>query len=203
MKTGIVRYNNHSTDDPTDRFSKPWSLPPTCDDEPLGNIRPKHKWTIGPSKNSITHGESVALSGGLRPPPYIHAKLLWDIKKEKSTSKHNFQIRYDDPIFLRLDKPEPRLEEVVVYSSENFTANDWVCQFSCRVCLLSSHSRCPFSIDLHHFRHLFSLLGCLNHPRSFSLTTCRTGLWFIVVKKLRNPLSQWHLSTIPTIGNSS
>ena len=132
MKTGIVRYNDQSKDDPTDRTSKPWPSAQSCDDEPLGNLHPKHKWTVGPAKNSITQGENVAL-GFPSNKTYIQASLLWNVKDTMSSSQESFQIHYDDPIFLRLADPEPRPEEVVIYSSDNFTANDWVCQLSCRV----------------------------------------------------------------------
>ena len=178
MKTGIVRYNNQSTDDPTDQTSKPWPFPQICDDEPLGNIRPKHKWTVGPSKNSITQGENIAVDFTSNA-TYIHADLLWNIKETKSSSKQNFQIDYNDPIFLRLADPKPRPEEVVVYSSENYTANDWVCQISCRICpfyhITVALSLSVFIVFLsHRFCHLFSLHSCLNHLCSFSSTTCRT-----------------------------
>jgi FtsP/CotA-like multicopper oxidase with cupredoxin domain len=128
MKTGIVRYNDQSTDDPTDRTSKPWPGPQVCDDEPLGNIHPKLEWTVGPSTNSITQGENIALDSNTNDSkPYHHAGYLWDVKEAKPRSEQNFQIHYNDPIFLRLADPKARPQEVVVYGSENYTANDWVC----------------------------------------------------------------------------
>ena len=144
MKTGIVRYNNQSTDDPT---SDPGPRSENCDDEPLGNIHPKHKWTVGPSKNSIIEGENIALDFTSNP-KYTLADLLWNVKDTKSSSEQNFQIHYDDPIFLRLADPKPRPEEVVVYSSDNFTANDWVCQLLCPVCPFQSYNRHPVSLNL-------------------------------------------------------
>ena len=164
MKTGIVRYDKQSTDNPTDRTSKPWPVSQICDDEPLGNIRPKHKWTVGPSKNSITQGENIAVGFNSNPNlPYVHAGLLWDIKETKSSSKQNFQIQYNDPIFLRLADPKPRPEEVVVYSSENYTANDWVCQLSCCVC--------PFSSKKRSFVGLCSSDNCCDSLSKLQLST--------------------------------
>jgi hypothetical protein len=208
MKTGIVRYNNQSTDDPTDRTSKPWPFSQTCDDEPLGNIRPKHKWNVGPSKNSITQGENIAV--GFNPnPTYIHAGLLWKIKEIKSSSKQNFQIHYNDPIFLRLADPKPRPEEVVVYSSENYTANDWVCQFTCRVCPFLSYNRRPVFINLHRFLIasflslvLFtqlsqsSLLVFIDHLTNRFCGSCSSS-------SCRNPLSQSPLSAVLSVVDSS
>ena len=176
MKTGIVRYNNQSTDDPTDRTSKPWPFSQICDDEPLGNIHPKHKWTVGPSKNSITQGENIGVNLN-KNGDYIHASFLWNIKETKSASKQHFQIHYNDPIFLRLADPKPRPEEVGVYSSENYTANDWVCQFTRRVCLFSKRRPSPLFL-CRSICHLFSFHSSLNYPWSFSVTTCRTALLF-------------------------
>ena len=147
MKTGIVRYNDQSRDDPTDKISIPWQIPDSCEDEALGNIHPKHKWTVGPSKNSIIKGENIAVKFDKTEPPYIHASFLWDIKETKSNSKKHFQIHYDDPIFLRLDAPKPRPEEVVVYSSDNFTENDWVRQLSCHPCRFSSPVALSTNLD--------------------------------------------------------
>jgi hypothetical protein len=124
MKTGIVRYNSQSTDDPMS--SGPPA--PSCADEPLGNIRPKVKWTVGKSKNSIENGENF----GLEPKSskdYVLAKWMWNIKETKAISAKNFQIHYNEPIFLRLADPKPREAEVVVFGSENYTETDWVCTY--------------------------------------------------------------------------
>ena len=202
MKTGIVRYNNQSTDDPTDRTSIPWVVSQICDDEPLGNIHPKHKWTVGPSKNSITHGENIAVgrnSGPPPPPPYIHAFFFWEINETKSSSKQNFQIHYDDPIFLRLADPKPRPEEVVVYSSENFTARDWVYQISSHVFPISSYDPRPVSINLHRFlvASFLSFAIFTQLPQSCSLVLFVTDLYFSLSTTAFIIFSIWLRPSLP------
>lgn len=130
MKTGIVRYNNQSTADPT---TDGGNIPQLCDDGPLGNIKPMLNWTVGPSKNQITNGENIRLMfpGATMPKPYIHANILWDVKAAAGKkSKEFFQINNTNPMFLRLAKPDPKPSEVVIFDSDKFTDDTWVCHFT-------------------------------------------------------------------------
>lgn len=112
MKTGIIRYNAQSTSDPQ---SVPWPPDLSCIDEAAkGNVVPVLPWNVGPAANDIVGGENVAIGGPEFPRPYPLAFLKWDITESSSSSRHNFQIDYGDPIFLRLANPQPRASEVVL-----------------------------------------------------------------------------------------
>jgi hypothetical protein len=124
MKTGIVRYDNQSKADPT---TLPSQDQQECTDHDHRGIKPIVPWQIGPSFNDLTDNENAELKFVSSNRNFTLSRWLWDIKEAKKHSASSFQINYSLPLFTRLEDPQPKPQEVVIYEDQKFTDKTWVC----------------------------------------------------------------------------
>jgi hypothetical protein len=125
--SGIIRYDNTSSADPT---SKAWDdITLDCSDEDYVNLIPVVPWQIGPAANG--HGgqefDITGLPDGEQPPYPVAFFSLQGQTPPSNTAYVPFRINYSDPTFLHLNNTGSWPTPWVVVP-ENYTSKDWVCQ---------------------------------------------------------------------------
>ncbi|KAF2201861.1 hypothetical protein GQ43DRAFT_431250 [Delitschia confertaspora ATCC 74209] len=78
-KTGIIRYDRDSTDDPTSTQNSP--MPVKCSDEPYESLRPLHEWTVPPETDTIKLNFEVSLDKTNGPPYDPQEGYRWQISQ--------------------------------------------------------------------------------------------------------------------------
>ncbi|KAL8823326.1 MAG: hypothetical protein Q9191_005957 [Dirinaria sp. TL-2023a] len=92
-RTGIIRYEPKSTDDPT---SSPNDFPTACSDEPYTSLIPKLHWTVGPPVNEEAANGSY------------HVHLVPTKGKPYHPPDQNHWTAYQDPLWLNFSEPTIR-----------------------------------------------------------------------------------------------
>ena len=120
-QTGVLRYNNRSTSDPT---SKPWpNISLHCLDETYSSLKPKVPWFVGRAVNG-NDGEEFDVTFNNQALPFPLARF--SLEPTSTPGFTPLQINYSDPIFLHLDNPTGKWPQHWVVVPENYTSTDWV-----------------------------------------------------------------------------
>ena len=121
-KTGILRYSNTSTSDPT---SKKWpNISKRCSDETYSSLKPKRPWFVGGAANG-EDGEQFNVTGSFGPiRPYPLG--IFSLEPAVSSGFTPLQINYSDPIFFHLNNFTGDWPKPWVVVPEDYTSNDWV-----------------------------------------------------------------------------
>ncbi|KXH66883.1 Lcc2 [Colletotrichum salicis] len=125
MKTGILRYDNSSTADPT---STAWNISLVVSDTEFNDkLVPTVPWTVGPPSNgrvgeqfNVADLNNAANHNG----PYSTA--FFSFERPDSKDVRPFQTTYGNPTFLNLDNVGDEWPTGWVVVPENYTADDWV-----------------------------------------------------------------------------
>ena len=120
-ETGILRYDDASTSNPT---SSPWSpVSKACSDETYTSLKPKRPWFVGQAVNGKVGEEfDVTLNTDARPFPLG----IFSLEPTPSSGFTPLQINYSDPIFFHLDDFSGKWPADWVVVPENYTSTDWV-----------------------------------------------------------------------------
>ncbi|TQN66714.1 Laccase [Colletotrichum shisoi] len=121
MKTGILRYDNTSTADPT---TEAWHVSLECSDTAFNDlIEPVVPWKVGdPSNGEI--GEQFNVDNLTSAGPY--ATSFFSFERPDSKEVTPFQTAYGNPTFLNLDNVGDEWPSGWVVVPENYTDEDWV-----------------------------------------------------------------------------
>jgi FtsP/CotA-like multicopper oxidase with cupredoxin domain len=120
-QTGILRYDNISTSDPT---SNPWAnISKRCSDETYSSLKPMHPWFVGKAANGNGGEEfDVTLNSTAKPYPLAEFSL----EPASASGFTPLQINYSDPIFFHLDNFTGKWPKEWIVVPENYTSTDWV-----------------------------------------------------------------------------
>jgi hypothetical protein len=138
-KTGILRYNESSQDEPK---SNAWTkISKACSDEPYEMLRPKIPWYVGPAANAKTDQPfgnefNVTLNTtAWTTPDFQHYPIARFSLQPRPTSPGAFtplQINYSDPVLMHLGDIRTGWPAQWVVIPEDFTESQWVIsQSSC------------------------------------------------------------------------
>ena len=122
-QTGILRYDNTSTSEPT---SKPWtdSVSFACSDETYTSLKPKLPWYVGGADNGKNGEQFDVILDRNSKKPYTLATFA--MENVSAPAFHPLRINYSDPIFFHLDEFTRKWPDLWVVVPENYTHNDWV-----------------------------------------------------------------------------
>ncbi|OCL11693.1 laccase-like multicopper oxidase [Glonium stellatum] len=148
-RTGIVRYNDTSTSDPT---SQEWpNISKQCSDETYSSLKPILPWFVSQAVNGKDGEEfEVTLNNTAEPFPLA----LFSLEPGSSSGFTPLRINYNHPIFLYLNDFTGTWPKNWVAVPRNYTSTDWV------YILLTNYKRNdmyrPHPIHLHG--HDFAIL---------------------------------------------
>lgn len=131
-ETGILRYDNTSTSDPT---SRPWTrISKACSDETYSSLRPKIPWYVGPAANAKKAddlaGEQFNVTfdrtAGTRPEFVDYPLALFSLQESADPDFRPLQINYSDPVMMHLDSHVNTFPRKWVVIPEDYTEEQWV-----------------------------------------------------------------------------
>ncbi|KAK7417078.1 hypothetical protein QQX98_004839 [Neonectria punicea] len=177
-RTGILRYDETSTTDPS---SLPWTkISKACSDETYSSLRPKIPWYVGPAANAKydddEFGEqfNVTLNTEAKDTPeFAHYPMAAFSLQPADDVPDGFtplQINYSDPTLMHLDEPPASFPAKWVVIPENYTKDEWVYL----VLTMEAESSVTRAHPIHLHGHDFALLqqveGQLYDPSKLQLT---------------------------------
>jgi hypothetical protein len=118
-KTGILRYDNTSTAEPS---TKNWVVPLRCSDEPYEKLKPVIPWTVPYPPSKFLEKFSVIANFDKGPSMYPFAIF-------SMAGDNNFmpmRVDYSNPTFLNLESTQPWNPQWVVIPEEYNNDTDWV-----------------------------------------------------------------------------
>lgn len=162
MKTGILRYDNTSTADPS---TEAWHVSLECSDTAFNDlIEPVVPWKVGdPSNGEI--GEQFNIDDLTGAGPY--ATSFFSFERPDSKEVTPFQTAYGNPTFLNLDNVGDEWPSGWVVVPENYTEEDWVST------LRTSSSTIPSIVLISD-----AILTLIAVHLSFVLTGVHRSTWF-------------------------
>lgn len=119
METGILRYDNTSTTDPT---SSGWTVDTYCSDIAYNKFTPVVPWIVGTPANGKVGEQFNVQAGSNGPYPLSFVAL----QRPDAKGFNPFQTQYGNPTFLNLDNTGDEWPIGWVVVPENYTATDWV-----------------------------------------------------------------------------
>jgi hypothetical protein len=129
-KTGIVRYNNQSTDIPHSKEWPGYLVSKRCSDETYSSLIPKIPWYIGPAANRQNGHKGEQYNVTMKPneiaKPWPHALFSFEPKDAPATSWTPLRINYSEPSFFHLDNSSFEWLPECVVLPENYDERNWV-----------------------------------------------------------------------------
>ncbi|KAI1339404.1 multicopper oxidase-domain-containing protein [Xylariaceae sp. FL0016] len=125
-RSGIVRYDESSTADPT---SSPWpNVSRKCSDETYTSLRPIIPWQVGSPANGENGEEfNVNFDGSeFQTPIFPLAVFAMDRQGVQAGENHPFQINFTDPVLFEYGNFSGNWPDQWVIVPEDYTENDWV-----------------------------------------------------------------------------
>lgn len=164
-QTGILRYDNTSTSDPT---SKPWTnISKRCSDETYSSLKPKYPWFVGRAVNG-NDGEEFDVTFNGTAKPFLLAKF--SLEPPSASGFIPLQINYSDPIFFHLDNFTGTWPKEWVVVPENYTSTDWVYLVLTGAGRSTTFGAHPIHLHGHDFAILQQVEGTPYSPEKLNLT---------------------------------
>ncbi|KAJ4192983.1 hypothetical protein NW767_010513 [Fusarium falciforme] len=202
-ETGILRYDNTSTSDPT---SRPWTrISKACSDETYSSLRPKIPWYVGPAANAKKAddlaGEQFNVTfdrtAGTRPEFVDYPLALFSLQESADPDFRPLQINYSDPVMMHLDSHVNTFPRKWVVIPEDYTEEQWVYL----VLTMEDSSIATRAHPIHLHGHDFALLQqeenqeyhpsrlnlTLDNPPRRDVVLLPTGGFVVIAFKADNP----------------
>ena len=120
-ETGILRYNDTSTADPS---SDGWAnISTNCADENYASLHPIVPWYVGPPSNTASNDEEQFDVWSGEPSSTDFPLAEWTLGNDSSFAP--LRINYSNPTFLNLDNTGNWYSSLRIIA-ENHTSADWV-----------------------------------------------------------------------------
>ncbi|OHF03828.1 Lcc2 [Colletotrichum orchidophilum] len=125
MKTGILRYDNTSTADPT---TTGWNISHAFSDTAFNDLlKPVVPWSVGPPSNGhVGEQFNIADLANQQDSSGPYATAFFSFERPDSEEMRPFQTSYGNPTFLNLDNVGDEWPTGWVVVPENYTEEDWV-----------------------------------------------------------------------------